>query len=78
MEGETRTMKAVVFKGTHSIAVEDMPMPQIEDAKDVILKITSTAICGSDLHIYNGEKKKKRKKERNFPVSFFSTKKFRD
>ncbi len=34
--------------------IENIDMPKIEDPRDVILKVTSTAICGSDLHIYNG------------------------
>lgn len=34
--------------------VDDVPDPRMEDHRDIILKVTSTAICGSDLHIYNG------------------------
>jgi threonine dehydrogenase-like Zn-dependent dehydrogenase len=40
--------------GTRNIAVEDVPDPTIMSASDAIVKITSTAICGSDLHLYNG------------------------
>jgi threonine dehydrogenase-like Zn-dependent dehydrogenase len=47
-------MKALVFHGTKNVAVEEMPDPVIKDPKDVIVRITSTAICGSDLHIYGG------------------------
>lgn len=47
-------MKAAVFKMPKTIGVEDVPDPKIEQPTDVIVKITSTAICGSDLHIYNG------------------------
>lgn len=47
-------MKALVFHSPKDVRVEQQPDPVIEDSRDVILKVTSTAICGSDLHIYNG------------------------
>jgi threonine dehydrogenase-like Zn-dependent dehydrogenase len=47
-------MKANCWHGTHKLRVEDVPDPQILNAGDAIVKITSTAICGSDLHLYNG------------------------
>src|SRR5436305_5116364 len=47
-------MKALVWHGTHDIRVDTVPDPQILDPGDVILRITSTAICGSDLHLYDG------------------------
>ena len=47
-------MKANCWNGTTSLSVEDVPDPRIVNPRDAILKITSTAICGSDLHIYNG------------------------
>ncbi|MCR5862237.1 glutathione-dependent formaldehyde dehydrogenase [Flavobacterium sp. J372] len=47
-------MKAVVFHKPKDMRVETVDDPIIEDQRDVILKVTSTAICGSDLHIYNG------------------------
>lgn len=47
-------MKAVCWMGKHSVSVEDVPDPKILNSRDAILKITSTAICGSDLHLYNG------------------------
>ena len=47
-------MKAVCWNGKHNVSVETVPDPEILDARDAILKITSTAICGSDLHLYNG------------------------
>jgi glutathione-independent formaldehyde dehydrogenase len=47
-------MKAVVYKGPFTVAVEDVPDPQLQHANDVIVRITSTAICGSDLHMYEG------------------------
>src|SRR5437764_7666515 len=48
------TMKAVVYRGPHQVAVEDVPDPKIERPTDAIVKITSTNICGSDLHMYEG------------------------
>src|SRR6185437_9957711 len=47
-------MKAVCWMGTHDIAVENVPDPTILNPRDAIVRITSTAICGSDLHLYNG------------------------
>jgi threonine dehydrogenase-like Zn-dependent dehydrogenase len=45
-------MKAVTWQGTESISVEEVPSPKIEKPTDAIVRITSTAICGSDLHLY--------------------------
>src|SRR3954470_18982484 len=47
-------MKAVVYKGPFKVAVEEGADPQLEHPGDVIVRITSTAICGSDLHMYEG------------------------
>jgi threonine dehydrogenase-like Zn-dependent dehydrogenase len=47
-------MKAVTWNGKHDIRVENVPDPQILNSRDAIIKITTTAICGSDLHLYNG------------------------
>ena len=47
-------MKAAVFHKMGDIRYETMPDPTIEHPQDVILRTTSTAICGSDLHIYDG------------------------
>ncbi|WP_299984902.1 zinc-dependent alcohol dehydrogenase [uncultured Pontibacter sp.] len=47
-------MKAAVFHKMKDIQVETIDDPRLEDARDCILRVTSTAICGSDLHIYNG------------------------
>lgn len=47
-------MKANCWLGKHRISVEEIPDPKILNATDAIVKITSTAICGSDLHLYNG------------------------
>ena len=47
-------MKAVVYKGPFSVAVEQVPPPRIEAANDALVRITTTNICGSDLHMYEG------------------------
>ncbi|KTR04080.1 alcohol dehydrogenase [Aureimonas ureilytica] len=47
-------MKALTWHGKSDIRCESVPDPRIEDAQDVIIKVTSCAICGSDLHIYDG------------------------
>jgi S-(hydroxymethyl)glutathione dehydrogenase/alcohol dehydrogenase len=47
-------MKALVFHHPKKVSVDKVDDPRIEDSKDIIVKVTSTAICGSDLHIYNG------------------------
>jgi len=47
-------MKALVFHHPGKVSVDNVPDPKIEKSDDVILRVTSTAICGSDLHIYNG------------------------
>ena len=47
-------MKAVRYYGKEDIRVEQVPDPTIINPRDAIIKITSTAICGSDLHIYGG------------------------
>jgi threonine dehydrogenase-like Zn-dependent dehydrogenase len=45
-------MKALTWQGKRSVSVEEVPDPRIEDASDAVVRITSTAICGSDLHLY--------------------------
>ena len=47
-------MKALCWNGTHKVRVENVPDPKIINPRDAIIKITSTAICGSDLHLYDG------------------------
>jgi len=47
-------MKATCWMGKKKVEVRDVPDPQILNRRDAIVKITSTAICGSDLHLYNG------------------------
>jgi threonine dehydrogenase-like Zn-dependent dehydrogenase len=45
-------VKAVTWQGRRDVRVEDVPDPRIEDPTDVVVRVTSTAICGSDLHLY--------------------------
>jgi threonine dehydrogenase-like Zn-dependent dehydrogenase len=47
-------MKALCWYGRHNVRVDDVPEPKILNPRDAIVKITSTAICGSDLHLYDG------------------------
>ncbi|MBI5034026.1 MAG: glutathione-dependent formaldehyde dehydrogenase [Chloroflexi bacterium] len=47
-------MKAVCWIGTHKVQVEQVPDPKIINPRDAIVKITSSAICGSDLHLFDG------------------------
>ncbi|MEV6232206.1 glutathione-independent formaldehyde dehydrogenase [Saccharopolyspora shandongensis] len=47
-------MKAVVYQEPYSVAINEVDRPTIQHPNDVIVRITSTAICGSDLHMYEG------------------------
>lgn len=47
-------MRALVYNGPHDVSVEEVPDPEIEQPTDVLVKITTTNICGSDLHMYEG------------------------
>ncbi|KAL9105791.1 MAG: hypothetical protein Q9227_009093 [Pyrenula ochraceoflavens] len=47
-------MRAVVFKGPLEVTLENRPTPKIEDPKDIIVKVTYTALCGSELHVFRG------------------------
>ncbi|WCN84319.1 zinc-dependent alcohol dehydrogenase [Micromonospora sp. LH3U1] len=47
-------MKATAWMGTNSVKVIDVPDPKIMNARDAIVRISTTAICGSDLHLYHG------------------------
>jgi threonine dehydrogenase-like Zn-dependent dehydrogenase len=47
-------MKATLWQGRNKVSVENVPDPQILNERDAIVRITSTAICGSDLHLYDG------------------------
>lgn len=50
-------MKALVYHGPRDVRIDDKPKPAIEDSEDIVLKITNTAICGSDLHLFHGNVK---------------------
>jgi threonine dehydrogenase-like Zn-dependent dehydrogenase len=54
MSGKEKVMKAICWYDTHTVRVERVPDPTILNPHDAIVKITATAICGSDLHLYNG------------------------
>jgi threonine dehydrogenase-like Zn-dependent dehydrogenase len=45
-------VKAVTWQGTHDMQVTEVPDPRIEEPTDVIIRVTSTGLCGSDLHLY--------------------------
>ncbi|WP_152404672.1 zinc-dependent alcohol dehydrogenase [Paenibacillus cellulositrophicus] len=47
-------MKAVTYQGVKNVVVKDVPDPKIQKPDDMIVKLTSTAICGSDLHLIHG------------------------
>jgi S-(hydroxymethyl)glutathione dehydrogenase/alcohol dehydrogenase len=47
-------VKSLVYHGARDVRIDDKPKPQIKDREDIILKVTSSAICGSDLHLYHG------------------------
>lgn len=45
-------MRAVTWQGKRDVRVEDVPDPRIEEPTDAVIRVTSTAVCGSDLHLY--------------------------
>src|SRR5258707_14104318 len=47
-------MKALVYNGPRNVSIEEVPDPKIEEPTDVLVSITATNICGSDLHMYEG------------------------
>ncbi len=47
-------MKALCWHGKSDVRVDSVPDPKIQDARDAIIRITTTAICGSDLHLFDG------------------------
>ena len=49
------TMKALVYHGPNRLSLEDRPKPTIIQATDAIVQITTTTICGTDLHILKGD-----------------------
>ncbi|MDJ1138491.1 glutathione-independent formaldehyde dehydrogenase [Streptomyces iconiensis] len=47
-------MRAVVFEGTRAVSVREVPDPELERPTDVVVRVTSSAVCGTDLHMYDG------------------------
>lgn len=47
-------MKALCWEGKHDVALKHVHDPKILNPHDAIIRVTSAAICGSDLHLYNG------------------------
>ena len=45
-------MRALTWHGRRDVRVETVPDPRIEESTDALVRITSSAICGSDLHLY--------------------------
>lgn len=48
-------MRALTYHGAHDVRVDNVPDPIIEQEDDIILRVTATAICGSDLHLYRAK-----------------------
>src|SRR5690349_8423912 len=45
-------MRALTWQGKRNVTIEEVPDPRIQEPTDAVIRITSTAICGSDLHLY--------------------------
>ena len=62
-------MKAIVYNGPRDVSVKDVPDAKIEKPMDVLVRITTTNICGSDLHMYEGRTSFEalRRRERSLP-----------
>lgn len=52
---DNETMKALVWQAKNKVQVVEVPRPKILEARDVILKVTGSTICGSDLHLLHGK-----------------------
>ncbi|MBP0599849.1 glutathione-dependent formaldehyde dehydrogenase [Herbaspirillum sp. LeCh32-8] len=48
-------MRALIYHSSHDVRVDNVPDPMLQEPDDIILKVTATAICGSDLHLYRGK-----------------------
>lgn len=48
-------MKALTYDGANDVRIENIPDPILQQADDILLRITAIAICGSDLHLYRGK-----------------------
>ncbi|KAI1428699.1 GroES-like protein [Xylaria sp. FL1777] len=53
-ENDSKTMKALCWIGKNSVQVLDVPRPKIREPTDVVLKVTGSTVCGSDLHLLHG------------------------
>ncbi|KAL3464869.1 chaperonin 10-like protein [Aspergillus heterothallicus] len=54
-DSQDKSMKAIVWEGKpFEVALKNKPIPHIKDANDIVIRITTSAICGSDLHMYRG------------------------
>ena len=51
---EQKTMKAIVYHGPGKISLDDVPVPQLIESDDIIVKVTTSTICGTDIHIQHG------------------------
>src|ERR671938_636899 len=47
-------MRAIIYEGTGEVAVTEVEDARIEEPTDILMRVTSSAICGSDLHMYDG------------------------
>lgn len=50
-------MRALTWQGIGDVRVQEVPDPRIQDPSDAIVRVTSTAICGSDLHLYGADER---------------------
>ncbi|KAK9893317.1 GroES-like protein [Cystobasidium minutum MCA 4210] len=50
----SKTMKALTYQGAFEVAIKEVSQPKIQHADDIIVKVTTAAICGSDCHMYEG------------------------
>lgn len=48
-------MRALTYHGAHDVRVDNVPDPTVQESDDIVLRVTATAICGSDLHLYRGK-----------------------
>ncbi|OJJ05932.1 hypothetical protein ASPVEDRAFT_75149 [Aspergillus versicolor CBS 583.65] len=54
-DAQQKTMKAIMWEGKpFHVALKSQPIPHIKDPNDIVIRITTSAICGSDLHMYHG------------------------
>lgn len=60
-------MRALTYHGANDVRVDTVPDPVIQETDDIILRVTATAICGSDLHLYHGKIRRRK------PATFSAT-----